>query len=116
VPTMGSAEGVAAALQDNGRAVVLGSKTAGVAVVSYGRAVAGLQLRVPMARLARPSREPLDGRGVTPDLVLDEASAAPGPALSDVACPGVASPASVAGDPLVARAAALLLRPAPAAR
>jgi C-terminal processing protease CtpA/Prc len=116
--TLGASEGVAAALQDNGRAVVLGTRTPGFAVVNYWRTAAGLQLRVPMARLTRPSREPLDGHGVMPDLVVDEAlpaQAAAGAPLSDAACAGVASPASVAGDPLVARAASILLRPAPAA-
>jgi carboxyl-terminal processing protease len=107
--TRGTAEAVAAALQDNRRATVLGTRTAGMGVVDYDHDIAGMQLRIPTARLLRPSREPLDGVGVTPDVAEPPAGLPLAARPTDVACPNVASAGAVSDDPLVGRAAALLL-------
>jgi C-terminal processing protease CtpA/Prc len=68
-------------------------------------------LRLTVGHLLRASGEPIEARGISPNLTLDAPGPAPGPPLSDAACPGLASPAPVAGDPAVARAAAYLLAP-----
>ncbi len=107
--TSGSAEAVAAAVQDNRRGRVLGSKTAGAGMVDYVYGLVGMRLSIPTARLLRAGGEPLDGRGVTPDVLDDALAPAPRAAMSDAACPNVASPAAVSDDQLVRRAAGLLL-------
>jgi len=113
--TRGSAEAVVAAVQDQRRGRVLGSKTAGAARVEIRYRVAGIELQIPAARLLRANGEPLDGRGVTPDAVGDAPAPAATLAMGDVPCPNAASPAAVAGDPLVRQAAGFLLQ-APDAR
>ena len=108
--TSGATEAVAAAIQDQRRGVVLGSTTAGEVTVTVGRRYLGTVFQVPAAHLLRASGQPLDGKGVVPDMA--EVPAAPvSAAPSDVACPGVVSPGRVSEDPLVRRAAGLLLAP-----
>jgi carboxyl-terminal processing protease len=110
--TASGAEAVAAALQDNSRGVVIGSRTAAAASIDILFEVGGGGvLRLTVGHLLRASGEPIEARGISPNLTLDAPGPAPGPPLSDAACPGLASPAPVAGDPAVARAAAYLLAP-----
>lgn len=70
--TAGEAEVFAAALQDNKRAQLVGSKTFGrgflVAPVALGD---GFVLSVPTAYYLRPSKQSLQGVGLKPDLVVD---------------------------------------------
>lgn len=70
--TAGEAEVFAAALQDNKRAQLVGSKTFGrgflIATVALGD---GFVLSVPTAFYLRPSKQRLQGVGVKPDLVVD---------------------------------------------
>ena len=70
--TAGEAEIFAAALQDNKRAQVVGSKTFGrgflVASVALGD---GSVLSVPTAYYLRPSKQVLQGTGLMPDIVVD---------------------------------------------
>lgn len=105
--TSGAAEAVAAAVQDNHRGAVLGSRTAGLAQVVTLHRLGGIRLGIPTARLVRANGQPLEGHGVTPDALA--APPAPRSAMNDAACPNVASPASVSDDPLVRRAVGLLL-------
>jgi carboxyl-terminal processing protease len=107
--TLGTAEAVAAAIQDHRRGSVLGTRTSGYATVDFWRRIGGLQVPIPTARLLRASGQPLSAVGVTPDSVDDP----PAAAITDAACAGLASPASVSDDQLVRRAAALLMRSAP---
>lgn len=107
--TVGSSEGVAAAVQDNQRGTVLGTKTPGIAEYYTVYQLRGMPLLIPTARLLRASGQPLAGRGVTPDVLGD--SPASSAAMSDVACPDVVSPGTVSDDPLVRRAADFLLAP-----
>jgi carboxyl-terminal processing protease len=106
--TAGVAEAAAAAVQDQRRGTVLGSRTAGEGVVGAYQDISGVRVWVPFARLIRASGERIDGRGVEPDVV--DASAAPVPVAqtSDVACPHTVSRTPVASDPLVRRAVELL--------
>ncbi len=110
--TGSGAQAVAAAFQDSRRGIVIGTRTAAAAWIDTVHAVGGGgRLRLTVGHLLRASGEPIDGRGVSPNLTLDAPGPAPGALLSDAACPGLESPAPVAGDPAVARAAAYLLAP-----
>lgn len=110
--TASGAEAVAAALQDNRRGAVIGTRTAGSASIDTLLEIGGGGvLRLTVGYLLRASGEPIDGRGVSPDVPIDAAAPAPASPLPDKACPGLASPAPVARDPVVARAAAFLLAP-----
>ena len=71
--TAAGAEIVAAALQEHGRALVVGQKTAGAGTIQTLLPLPGGQggLLLTTARIYRPKGTTLDGDGVTPDLVLD---------------------------------------------
>jgi carboxyl-terminal processing protease len=105
--TGSGAEAVAAALQDNRRATIVGTPTAAAARIEVLHHAGGGLIRFPVAALYRANGTILDGRGVQPDVVVDSASP-PGEALEDVACPSFASPAPVSQDPVVARALVVL--------
>jgi carboxyl-terminal processing protease len=107
--TSGSAEAIAAAVQDHRRGMVLGTRTAGVTYFNIWHRIAGTEWSVPVARLVRASGQPLHGKGVTPDVADDASDATPAGAMSDVACPNIASTAAVSDDPLVGRGVRLLL-------
>lgn len=70
--TAGSAELLAASLQDHRRAAVVGSRTAGRGVIQVthelGPSPDDLQIRVTAGRLARPGGARIQGAGVQPDL------------------------------------------------
>lgn len=106
--TGGLAEAVAAAVQDNRRGTLLGTRSAGTARIEVWYRVAGTKVPIPAARVLRASGQPLEGRGVTPDAV-GASTPAPSAAWSDVACPRVSSPGAVSNDPEVRRAVDLLL-------
>lgn len=108
--TSGTAEAVAAALQDQRRASVRGVGTAGQGVISTVVAFGGAQMPVPIAYLLRASGQPLEGVGVVPDVLDDGLAPGPDGAPAVTACPGETSPGAL-DDPLVMRAAEGLLAP-----
>lgn len=69
--TLGAAEAVAAALQEHGRAYVIGEPTMGVGrtqtLVSLGH---GLTLRLDSVRLLSPTGKSWQGQGILPDLPI----------------------------------------------
>jgi carboxyl-terminal processing protease len=67
--TASAAEALAAALQDNGRARLIGSATRGKGLIQLVHPLPdGGELHISWARLIAPSGTPLQGRGVLPDL------------------------------------------------
>ncbi len=107
--TGSGAEAVAAAIQDNRRGPVMGTRTAAVASIdAIVRTSGGGFLRLSVGRLFRANGQPIDGRGVSPNVTVDPSQAASQPP-SDVACPDFASPGPVAREAPVARAAVYLL-------
>ncbi|WP_291296924.1 S41 family peptidase [Elioraea sp.] len=67
--TASAAEALAAALQDNGRARVIGSATRGKGLIQLVHPLPdGGEMHISWARLIAPSGYPLQGRGVIPDL------------------------------------------------
>lgn len=109
--TSSGSEAIAAAVQDHRRGTVLGERTAGRATIAVLHEVGRASIKLVIGRLHRPSGEPIDARGVTPDVAVAADAPRPAQPLPDRACPGFASPAPVAADPVVARAAELLLQP-----
>ena len=113
--TRGTAEAVAAAVQDHRRGTVLGARTAGDATVEVAQTFRTVTLPVPVGYLLRASGQRLDGGGVVPDVLEGVSDAARSAIARDEACPNVASTHAVADDPLVRRAASLLLTLSPTA-
>ena len=107
--TAGVAEAAAAAVQDQRRGTVLGSKTAREGVVGAPHDISGVRVWVPFARLLRASGDRIDASGVIPDVLDGSATPAPITQTSDVACPNTVSRTPAASDPLVRHAAALLI-------
>lgn len=71
--TMSAAELLAGALQDRGRAVVLGSRTFGKGSVQMpSRLPDGSVAELTVGHYRTPSGRTVDGRGITPDLEVDE--------------------------------------------
>jgi carboxyl-terminal processing protease len=72
--TAAAAEIVAAALQDNRRATVLGTRSYGngtlQTIVPLGAGEGALRLTT--ARFFRPSGKPIDGQGITPDIQVEQ--------------------------------------------
>jgi len=96
-----AAEIVAAALRDNGRALLAGSRTFGKgSVQTLIRLSGGEAIKLTTSRYSRPSGASIHGEGIVPDLLLEDA--------------GVPSPAPAA-DPVVGRARQLLRDGLPAA-
>ncbi|MFF8092356.1 S41 family peptidase [Streptomyces sp. NPDC016675] len=78
--TMSAAELLTGALQDRGRAVVLGSRTFGKGSVQMpSRLPGGSVAELTVGHYRTPSGRGVDGTGITPDLVVDPA----GPAALD---------------------------------
>ncbi len=70
--TMSSSEALVAALQDHGRALVVGARTAGaVQRTRYVPLPGGAGVGVPVARIFSPKGADLEGTGITPDASLD---------------------------------------------
>ncbi|WP_156726711.1 S41 family peptidase [Streptomyces apocyni] len=71
--TMSAAELLAGALQDRGRAVVVGSRTFGKGSVQMpSRLPDGSVAELTVGHYRTPSGRTVDGRGITPDLEVDE--------------------------------------------
>nr|WP_055485216.1 S41 family peptidase [Streptomyces sp. WMMB 322] len=71
--TMSAAELLTGALQDRGRAVVVGSRTFGKGSVQMPRKLPdGSVAELTVGHYATPSGRSLDGEGITPDLPIDE--------------------------------------------
>lgn len=70
--TMSAAELLTGALQDRGRAVVVGSRTFGKGSVQMPRELPdGSVAEMTVGHYATPSGRSLDGQGITPDLTVD---------------------------------------------
>ena len=87
--TASAAEIVAGALQDHGRAVILGTQTFGKGSVQTvidldgcGAKPCGLKLTV--ARYYTPSGRSIQGQGITPDVVVEATAPAPDPDEADL--------------------------------
>ncbi len=120
--TAGVAEMLAAALQEGRRARLVGTKTAGrgalrtlVALDKNGQK--GL-LRLTTERLLTPAGAPIDGKGLVPSVVFEQAPVASrcrSLDIEDAGYPGRCVPRSLAQDGQLARAIALLGEPVVAA-
>ncbi|MFC4497698.1 S41 family peptidase [Streptomyces ovatisporus] len=76
--TMSAAELLTGALQDRGRAVVVGSRTFGKGSVQMPRKLSdGSVAELTVGHYATPSGRTLDGEGITPDLSVDASGDAP---------------------------------------
>src|SRR5262249_30502035 len=63
---------VAGALKDHKRAVIVGEKTAGIGTIQTVYPLAGnTAVKVTTARWIMPSGQPIEGRGITPDLPVE---------------------------------------------
>jgi len=87
--TASAAEIVAGALQDHGRAVILGTQTFGKGSVQTvidldgcGAKPCGLKLTV--ARYYTPSGRSIQGQGITPDVVVEATAPAPDPDEAEI--------------------------------
>ncbi len=75
--TKGVAEAFAAALRDNGRCVLVGTRTSGRAVdVSIYEAGRGFVLQVADTHLSAPSGTSWSGRGLTPNVIVESSDLA----------------------------------------
>ncbi len=93
--TASAAEIVAGALQDDGRATIIGTKTFGKGVVQSVFPLAdGAALKVTTARYTTPKGRDIDGIGITPDIIVSD--------------PPDAKRGDPAADPQLARALAVL--------
>jgi carboxyl-terminal processing protease len=82
--TASAAEIVAGALQDHGRAVILGTQTFGKGSVQQVIDVDGCGakpcgLKITMARYYTPNGRSIQGQGITPDVVVEATAPAPDP-------------------------------------
>ena len=73
--TAGSAEVLAAALQDSRRATIVGMQTQGKGSVQVMQPLSfGGALRYTAATYLSPSGRAIDGNGITPDIAISDAS------------------------------------------
>ena len=90
--TSSGAEAVAAALQDNHRATLIGERTLGAGTVQSIFPLLSGALKLTTYRMVRPSGAPI-GDGVVPDVARSEIAAAQAAsARSERSCPGFAAP------------------------
>jgi carboxyl-terminal processing protease len=87
--TASAAEIVAGALQDHGRAVVIGTQTFGKGSVQTmidldGCGPKPCGLKITVARYYTPSGRSIQGQGITPNIVVDAAAPPPDPNEADV--------------------------------
>ncbi|HVX96112.1 MAG TPA: S41 family peptidase [Polyangia bacterium] len=87
--TASAAEIVAGALQDHGRAVILGTQTFGKGSVQTvidldGCGAKPCGLKLTMARYYTPSGRSIQGQGITPDVVVESTAPAPDPDDADL--------------------------------
>ncbi|MFD5556511.1 S41 family peptidase [Streptomyces sp. NPDC127068] len=87
--TMSAAELLTGALQDRGRAVVVGSRTFGKGSVQLPSALPdGSVAELTVGHYRTPSGRTLDGEGITPDLEADGAAPGTPPPPADLDAPG----------------------------
>jgi len=73
-----ASELVAAALQDHGRATIVGTQTFGKGTVQTWRELSnGGGIRVTIARWYTPDGRTIDGVGVTPDIIVEQDASVP---------------------------------------
>jgi len=73
-----ASELVAAALQDHGRATIVGAQTFGKGTVQTWRELSnGGGIRVTIARWYTPDGRTIDGVGVTPDIIVEQDASVP---------------------------------------
>ena len=78
--TASAAEALAAALQDNGRAVVVGTQTYGKGTIQTVIELPdGSALRLSMARFVTPRGRTIEGEGIRPDVWVGPGASWPGP-------------------------------------
>lgn len=113
--TAGPAEVLAAALQDNKRARLVGTKSAGRGAVRslrpLGRKGEKGALRLATSRLLTPTGKPIEGKGLTPDLTFEQAPvdhACRPLDISDPSAPGRCIRRSLSQDAQFERALGLL--------
>jgi carboxyl-terminal processing protease len=87
--TASAAEIVAGALQDHGRAVVLGTQTFGKGSVQTvidldGCGAKPCGLKITVARYYTPSGRSIQGQGITPNVVVDATAPPPDPAEAEI--------------------------------
>ena len=112
--TGSGAELVAAALQDAGRARIVGERTAGLADIRVVYSFpTGDGMSLVIAHMLRPGGGKISGNGVTPDVLLSPVQPEDSASLSDVPCPGLKSVTKVGADPAVVQGAKLLSTPPP---
>ena len=110
--TSSGAEVVAAALQDAGRARVVGEHTEGLADVRVVYSLkAGDGMSLVVAHLLRPRGERITGNGITPDVSLATVQPETSATLPDLPCAGLKSVTKVGADPAVVLATSLLSAP-----
>jgi len=119
--TAGPVEALAAALQGGRRARIVGTGTAGRGalrtLVEVDRRTRKGAVRMTTERLLTPAGVPLDGKGVAPDVLFEQAPASVGCRSLDIVGPdGRCGPRSFADDGQLARALAVLDEPVVAAK
>jgi carboxyl-terminal processing protease len=87
--TASAAEIVAGALQDHGRAVVMGTQTFGKGSVQTvidldGCGAKPCGLRITVARYYTPNGRSIQGQGITPDVVVESTAPTPDPSDADL--------------------------------
>lgn len=113
--TAGAAEALAAALKESHRARLVGTKTAGRGavrtLVPLGPRGEKGALRMTTARLLAPSGAPIEGKGLVPEVVVEQAPASPGCRTLDIGdktAPGRCVRRATGEDAQLGRAIALL--------
>ena len=74
--TASASEILTAALQDNHRAVIIGSKTFGKGVVQEETFLSGMAVRITVSKYLTPSGSDINKVGIVPDLVVNPQDAA----------------------------------------
>ena len=87
--TASAAEIVAGALQDHGRAVIMGTQTFGKGSVQTvidldGCGAKPCGLRITVARYYTPNGRSIQGQGITPDVVVESTAPTPDPSDADL--------------------------------
>ena len=107
-----------AVLQENRRARLVGTKTAGRGavrtLVALDRGGRKGYLRMTTARLVTPGGAAIEGKGVVPDVVIEQLPPSPGCRtldIADAASPGACLPRALAEDTQLQRAISLLDEP-----
>jgi carboxyl-terminal processing protease len=119
--TSGTAEMLASALKEARRARIVGTKTAGRGAL---RTLIGLDrnghkglLRLTTERLVTPAGLPIEGKGVTPDITIEQLPAVARCRARDIEeAPGRCVPRSLAEDTQLQRAISILDEPLVAAK